>query len=121
MQIFKTKLFHQWVRKIGLDNTALKTAVNEIVSGLYEASLGGHLFKKRIRLKGKGKSSGVRTIIAFKKEDKAFFVYGYAKNKKANINETEKRIYKEVAILLFSYNGEDINCAIKNKELIEVL
>jgi hypothetical protein len=100
MRIFKTKLFHQWVRKIELDNTALKIAVNEIMLGLYEASLGGHLFKKRIRIKGKGKSSGIRTIIAFKKEDKAFFVYGYAKNKKANINETEKRIYKELAILL---------------------
>jgi len=121
MRIFKTKLFNQWLGKIGLDNEALKIAVKEIVSGLYEVSLGGHLFKKRIRIKGKGKSSGVRTIIAFKKDDKAFFVYGYAKNKKANINETEKRIYKEVAILLFSYNGEDINCAIKNKELIEVL
>ena len=70
MRIFKTKLFNQWLGKIGLDNEALKIAVKEIVSGLYEASLDGHLFKRRIHIKGK--SSGVRTIIAFKKDDTAF-------------------------------------------------
>lgn len=121
MQIFKTKLFHQWAEKIGLDNKSLKLAIDEMVAGLYEASLGGHLFKKRIRIKGRGKSSGVRSIIAFKKDDSAFFVYGYAKNKKANITEMEKRIYKELAMLLFSYNARDLAYAIKNKELIEVL
>jgi hypothetical protein len=121
MQIFKTRIFHQWSEKIGLDNESLKLAVDEMLSGLYEAGLGGHLFKKRIRIGVKGKSNGVRTIIAFKKNDRAFFVYGYAKNKKTNITDVERRIYKELAMLLFSYNIKEFNFAIENKELIEVL
>jgi len=88
---------------------------------LYEANLGWYLFKKRIGLKGKGKRGGLRTIIAFKKEDKAFFIYGFVKNKKANIDEAEEKTYKKLAILLLSCSDDTINNAIKNKELIEVL
>lgn len=121
MQIFKTKLFHQWAEKIGLDNKILKSAIDEMLEGLYEANLGGYLFKKRIGIKGRGKSSGVRTIIAFRKNNSAFFVYGYAKNEKANITEMERKIYKELAMLLFSYNIEELNFAVENKELIRVL
>ena len=121
MKILKTKLFHQWTRKVGLSNKNLKAAIEEIVQGLYEARLGGVLYKKRIGIKGGGKRSGIRTIIAFKKNDKAFFVYGYSKNNKGNINEEEKRVYKELAILLFSYSNKELAYAIKNKKLIEVL
>jgi len=121
MRIFKNIFFNRWSEKIGLENETLKIAIDEISAGLYEANLGGHLFKKRIGLKGKGKRGGVRTIIAFKKEDKAFFMYGFAKNKKANIDEAEEKIYKKLAILLLSYSDDTIDSAIKNKELIEVL
>jgi len=121
MRIFKNNFFNKFAKKMGLQDEALKTAIAEISSGLYEANLGGHLFKKRIGLKGKGKRGGLRTIIAFKKDDKAFFVYGFAKNEKANIDETEKKIYKELASLLLSYSDKDVAVALKNKKFIEVL
>jgi hypothetical protein len=121
MRIFKTSFFHKWAKKIGLENETIKIAVDEISSGLYDANLGGHLYKKRVGLKGRGKSGGLRTIIAFKKEEKAFFVYGFAKNEKANIDEIEEKIYKKLAALFLSYNDDAINLAIKNKEIIEVL
>jgi hypothetical protein len=53
----------------------LKETITEISAGLYDANLGGHLYKKRIGLKGKGRRGGVRTIVAFKKEGKAFYVW----------------------------------------------
>lgn len=121
MRIFKNIFFHKWAEKIGLEDKALKTAIDEMSAGLYDTNLGGHLFKKRIGLKGKGKSGGLRTIIAFKKDEKAFFVYGFAKNQKANIDEAEKKIYKELASLLLSYSDNDIYIAVQNKKLIEVL
>jgi len=121
MRIFKNILFNKWAYKIGLENEILKTAVAEISSGLYEANLGGHVYKKRIGLKGKGKRGGVRTIIAFKKDDKALFIYGFAKSDKANIDEAEEKLCKKFATLFLSYNDDDINTAIKNREIIEVL
>ncbi|MCK4608257.1 MAG: type II toxin-antitoxin system RelE/ParE family toxin [Gammaproteobacteria bacterium] len=121
MRIFKNKFFSQWARKIGLENKTLKLAVDEINSGLYEADLGGCLFKKRIGLRNKGKRSSLRTIVVFKKDRKAFYLYGFSKNKQANISTTDKKIYKELAALLLSYSDEEINFAVKNKKLIEVL
>ena len=121
MRIFKNIFFDKWAEKIGLENETLKMAIAEISAGLYDANLGGHVYKKRIGLKGKGKRGGVRTIIAFKKDDKAFFIYGFAKNEKANIDEAEEKIYKKLAAVFLSYSDDAINTAIKNKEIIEVL
>ena len=79
MRIFKTKLFHQWASKEGLNDAALCRAVDEIERGLIDANLGGRVFKKRVAIQGRGKSGGLRTLLAFKHEDKAFFIYGFAK------------------------------------------
>lgn len=61
MRIFKTIAFHRWAKKENLDDQALFKAVCELREGQYEANLGGHLFKKRIAIAGKGKSGGFRT------------------------------------------------------------
>ncbi|MGD9153512.1 MAG: type II toxin-antitoxin system RelE/ParE family toxin [Gammaproteobacteria bacterium] len=121
MRILKTKWFHQWAKKTKLLDSRLKQAVAEIQEGQYEANLGGFLYKKRIALDGKGKRGGARTIVAFKRGDKAFFVYGFAKNAKANIAAHEKDIYKNLAKVLLSYDNKQIGYAIENKELIEVI
>jgi len=49
------------------------------------------------------------------------FIYGFAKNDKTNIDEAEERLCKKFATLFLSYNDDDINIAIKNREIIEVL
>lgn len=121
MRIFKNKLFHQWTRKIGLDNAALKTVINEISLGLHDGKLGGFLYKKRIGIKGKGKRSSLRTIIAFRKDDKAFFMYGYAKNIRANMDKQELAALVKLAKVYFLYNDGQINKAINAKKIIEVL
>jgi len=104
-----------------LENEALKKAITEISAGLYDANLGGHLYKKRISLNGKGKRGGVRTILAFKKEATAFFMYGFAKNEKTNIDDAEEKLCKKFAALFLSYSEDAIEIAIKNGELMEVL
>lgn len=104
-----------------IEDETLKTAIDEITKGLHNGSLGGHLFKKRIGLKGRGKRGGVRTIVAFKKDEIAFFIYGFAKNKKANIDESEEKALKKYASLLLALNDEALNDAIKNNRLMEVL
>ena len=89
MRIFKTRLFNRWATDIKMTDDALSNAVNEMERGLIDANLGGHVYKKRVAIQGKGKSGGVRTIIAYRIEDKAFFVYGFAKSARANISADE--------------------------------
>ena len=120
MRIFKTIAFHRWANKENLDDTMLSEAVSELEKGQYEVNLGGGLYKKRIATSGKGKSGGFRTILAFKAGNKAFFVYGFSKSQRANINEQEKLAYKKLAKLLLSYNDLQIKKAIEYKEILEV-
>lgn len=120
MRVLKTKWFHQWAKKAKLLDNGLKQAVAEIQAGRYEANLGSCLYKKRIALGNRGKRGGARTIVAFKRGDKAFFVYGFAKNTKANMAMHEKEIYKNLAKILLSYSDKQVDYAVKNKELIEV-
>jgi hypothetical protein len=42
--------------------------------------------KKRVALPGRGKRGSSRTLVAYQQADKAFFVYGFAKNERANIS-----------------------------------
>jgi len=120
MRIFKNKAFSKWASKEGLDDTALHDAVSEIGKGLVDADLGGHVYKKRIAIRSKGKSGGVRTLLAYKLGDKAFFVYGFAKNARANISEKELKALKLYAATLLSYSDKELTIAVTSGALIEV-
>src|SRR5438132_8712333 len=120
MRILKNKLFDQWAQKLRITDSILVEAVNDLEKRLYEANLGGHIYKKRIAVGSKGKSSGVRTIVAFKFNDKAFFIYGFAKNKKSNISKKEEEGLKALAKFYFSLNEKQINHSVKEGKLVEV-
>lgn len=120
MRIFKTRLFAQWIHKEKLNDELLCQAIREMEQGLVDADLGGHVYKKRIALKGHGKRGGARNIIAYKTADKAFFIFGYAKNKKANMTIEEKKIVRTLANEMLSYSHEQLNKLVKDKKLIEV-
>jgi len=120
MEIFKYKEFSKWAKIQGLENDALKKAISEMRHGMYEANLGGGLYKKRVPLKNKGKSGGYRTLIAFNDGDKAFFIYGFAKNVKVNIKANEKKIYRMLAKDFLGMNKTQIQTMVNSGKLIEV-
>lgn len=120
MRIFKTHWFHKWAKKEKLTDKALQKAVAEMEQGLIDADLGGHVVKKRVALAGRGKSGGLRTIIAYRVEDKAFYVYGFAKNTRANIRDDELKAFKVVAENLLSHSEEQLVKLLNFDELVEV-
>ncbi len=79
---FKTKSFNRWLRKSNLNDQALVEAVSEMSKGLIDAYLGKGLVKKRIALPGRGKSGGVRALLATNKKDRWIFLHGFQKMKK---------------------------------------
>ena len=120
MRIFKTKWFHRWTRKEGLDDDSLRTAVEEVQLGLIDADLGGHVFKKRVALPGRGKSGSLRTMLVFKRNHDVFFVYGFAKKARATVSASELRALRRLAKELLSYSEMQIDKALKAKKLMEI-
>ncbi|MCB1690946.1 MAG: type II toxin-antitoxin system RelE/ParE family toxin [Halioglobus sp.] len=120
MRIFKNKAFSKWAAREGLEDKALHAAVDEIQRGLVDADLGGHVMKKRVALGGRGKSSGVRTLLVYQMGYKAFFVYGFAKSARGNISADELRALKYLAKELLGYSDKVLKQAIEYGELIEV-
>ncbi len=121
MRIFKLKLFHKWAAKECLTDDLLRKAVQEMENGLIDANLGGQVYKKRVGIRGRGKRGGARTLIAFKVEEKAFFIYGFAKNKRDTIEGYELKALKRLAKELLSYNNQELSKAVEAGEMIEVL
>lgn len=120
MRIFKTKAFNCWAVKTQLCDKILQQVATEIELGQCEASLGGYLYKKRIALGNKGKIGGARVILAFKREDKAIFIYGFSKNQKANITTEEAIALKKLAKMYFMCTEEEIKRLLKIEEFTEV-
>ena len=104
----------------GLGDEALAAAVAEMQQGLIDARLGGQVVKKRVALPGRGKRGSTRTLVAFRQGDKAFFVYGFAKNQRGNINDKELRALKLLAKELLNYPAASLARAMKAGELIEI-
>ncbi len=119
MRAFKSKEFHKWAKKEGLSDGLLLEALEEIERGLVDADLGGGILKKRVSL-GHGKRGGARTVLAYKKNDRAFFVYGFAKNVRSNIKENELKGLKAYARELLKLSDRDLNKAVNSKALIEL-
>jgi hypothetical protein len=76
--------------------------------------------KIRVAVGGRGKRGGVRTLLAYKSGDKAFFVYGFAKNVRANVSTDELKALKHLAKELLSYSDKALTKAIQYGALVEV-
>lgn len=120
MHIFKNTWFQRFVRKENITDEVLKDAIARAEKGIINADLGGNVIKQRIARVGQGKSGGYRTIIIFKKGDKAFFVYGFAKNERDNIDKNETDAFKKSAKELLSLSDKHIQELIENGALTEV-
>ena len=120
MRIFKTKTFARWMRKEGLRDAGLVTAVGELEISHFDADLGGKVYKKRIALPGRGKRGSVRTLIAYQGGDRAFFMYGFAKNVRRNIDTDELAALKLMAKTLLEKSDVRLKKDLEAKILIEV-
>lgn len=121
MRVFKTKTFSRFTRHEGITDRALAKAVDEMERGLIDANLGGGLFKQRVARPGGGKRGGYRTLIAYRAQEKAVFLFGFGKNDQGNIGSDDERNLKDYGALLLALKREDIELMIKNGELLEVL
>ncbi len=119
-RVFKTRPFSRWARKAGLIDDALCVSVAEMANGLIDADLGGGIVKKRVALPGRGKSGGSRTLVATNRADRWFFVFGFEKNERANINDKELEALQVTAADLLKLSFDELDDAVGQEILQEI-
>ena len=120
MRIFKNKVFTRFARKSGISDAALCKAVIDAERGLIDADLGGGVIKQRVAREGGGKLGGFRTMVLFRTGTRAFFVYGFAKNERDNIEFDELTEFRRLAARMLNYSDAELRHAISNNKLTEV-
>ncbi|RRD22027.1 type II toxin-antitoxin system RelE/ParE family toxin [Brucellaceae bacterium VT-16-1752] len=120
VQIFKNAWFERFARKQRITDVALIEAVRRAERGQIDADLGGGVIKQRVARAGRGKSGGFRTIILYRQERRAFFVFGFAKNEQANIEDVEEVQFKKMAKELLALSNEQMALLIERGRFSEV-
>ncbi len=120
MKKLSTKWFLKWSEKVGLKKQNLLDAIRDLEAGLSAVDLGSNLFKVRVRREHRGKSSGFRTIIVFREDDRAVFLFGFGKNEKENIDKNELRYFKKLGRDILSLSSEQLEKAISQKVLADI-
>jgi hypothetical protein len=89
------------------------------MQGLIDADLGGRVIKQRVARPSEGRRGGFRMLIGFA-ADRAVFLYGFAKNERENISNSELLSLREIAATFLNASKDQIARALKDGTLIEV-
>ena len=96
-------------------------AIHRAERGLIDADLGAGIVKQRIARRNEGKSGGFRSLVLFRGGDRAFFVFGFPKNSRDNIESDELEGFRELAKTLLHLNEEQLRAALDANIFEEVM
>lgn len=120
MQVFKTKWFARFARDEGIADKSLRGAIVRAERGLVDADLGGGLIKQRVARRGQGRSGGYRTIIAYRTNRRAVFLFGFAKSEMENIAPNQLTAARDIAKKLLAADSAQIARDLEEGQLQEV-
>jgi len=120
VRIFKTKWFVRFARRERISDASLKGVIERAERGMIDVDLGGGLIKQRVARPGQGRSGGFRMIVAYRTEDKAFFLYSFAKNDLDTIEDDELQTLRDLASDMLTRNDTILERAKEEGELQEI-
>jgi len=120
MRVFKTKAFARFAKRERIIEKAICEAARRAAKGLIDADLGGGVIKQRLAQKGQGKSGGLRSIVLFRRGEKMFFVYGFAKSDRDDIRKDELIAFRKLADEMFVLDNKALAAAMRNGTIMEV-
>ena len=120
MRTFKTKPFTRFSDREGIPDEALCDAVRRAGQGLIDADLGGGVIKQRIGRQGQGRSRGYRAIVLFRRGERCFFVYGFAKSGRDNLRRDELKAFRLLADEMLAMGDNGLRAALANGTIVEV-
>lgn len=119
-RLFKTRHFARLIKKSGLSDQILEQSALELSQGLHDGDLGGHLFKKRVALPGKGKRGSARILLAMQRGKHCFFLYGFKKNDRGTITEIELEALQLLAKDVLALDDDKISIMVLDGALVEI-
>lgn len=120
MRIFKNRWFEKFARKQDIGDQVLREAVERVGRGLIDADLGGGVIKQRVARKGEGSSGGYRTIILFRAEDRAIFVFGFVKSSQASLTPGDLANFRKIAKPMLALSAAELDEKVASGSLTEV-
>jgi hypothetical protein len=120
LSVYKNKAFARFAKKARITDSDLWKAAQLADKGVIDADLGGGVIKQRIARAGEGKSGGSRSIVLFRRGDRAVYVYGFEKKDLANIKPDELEAFRELAKVILGYNKVEIENMVKLGALFKV-
>ncbi len=120
MKKLKTKWFSKWARKQKISDTKLLSAIEDMENNLLSVNLGGGLFKVRVGSENGGKSSGYRTIVVYREDDRAVMIYGFMKKEQENLSRDELKSFKTLSKDILSLNDDMLNGAIEKNVFVKI-
>lgn len=120
MRIFRNQWITKFAKKHKISDSELIEAVERADDGLIDADLGGGVIKQRIARQGQGRSGGYRSLIFFRRGERAFFMTAFAKNDRENITNKELAELKKAAAIILAMTETDIEQAKANGTFTEI-
>ena len=120
MRVFKTRWMARFARKAGIEDALLVEAIERAERGLIDADLGGGVIKQRVGRPGHGRSGGYRVLIAVHVGDRAFFIYGFAKNERENVGPDELASFRDIAAQWLKEDQRGLEEALRDGRIQEV-
>ncbi|MFX4087700.1 MULTISPECIES: type II toxin-antitoxin system RelE/ParE family toxin [Sphingobium] len=109
-----------FVRRERIDEAGLRDAIARAERGIIDADLGGGLIKQRVARPGQGRSGGFRMIVAYRTEERAFFLFGFAKNERENIGDDELQTLRDIATAFLKHDDRHLDEAVSKGKLQEI-
>jgi len=120
VRLFKTKGLVRFAHRERITDASLREAVSRAERGLVDADLGGNVIKQRVARTGEGRSSGFRVIVAYRVQNRAVFLYGFAKNERDNITQDELQMFRAIGAIWLTANAATISQALEDGILQEI-
>ena len=120
MRIFRNQWITKFAKKHKISDSELIEAVERADKGVIDADLGGGVIKQRIARQGQGRSGGYRSLIFFRRGERAFFMTAFAKNDRENITNKELSELKKAAAIILAMTETDIEQAKLNGTFTEI-
>ena len=121
MRIFKNAWFARFARRERISAQVLLDAIARADKGQIDADLGGGVIKQRIARPNESKSKGYRSIILFRKGQRAFFVYGFAKNAMDNIAQDDEAQFNKLAGHVLALTDAQLQLLLANEQFEEIV
>ena len=118
--VYKNKFFARFARKARISDADLWKAAQLAERGVIDADLGGGVIKQRIARPGEGKSGGSRSIILFRKGDRAVYVYGFEKKDLSNIRADDLQLFRDLAKEILAYSAAEMEFAVRAGEFAKI-